>query len=98
MDLQLNARTTMAMMMYATAMKGVMRDAALAILLIPPTTTRPIRKARNSPDTKGLIPKEFIAAVAIPLAWTVGRSKPVATMVIMAKAMASHLDYKPFSM
>ena len=50
------------------------------------------------PVTSGLIPREFIAAVEIPLACTVVSIMPHPAIVNRAKTTASHLDFRPFSM
>ena len=98
MAFQLRARMVIEIKTYTIAMKGVTSEAALAILLTPPTITSPRMNARTSPETNGLTPNEFNAAADRPFAWTVGRRSPVAMIVTTANRMAIQRALSPFSM
>ena len=79
-------------------MNGATSSATRAMRFTPPMMTSPRMKAVMPPMTAGVTPTELEKAMAMPLLWTGGISRPHAMMEQTAKIRANHLLCNPFSM
>src|SRR5574344_822220 len=94
---ELMQSTTKQPITYNTAMTGTNIVHTLAILFIPPTTTRAASSVTTRPETYGLTPITSFASVEIAFACTVQPMPNDAKAVNNANNTPAHLAFKPYS-